>query len=493
MDGTISPDSDGGVVSSDARLDDGGSIIGADARPDDEQGDGGMDPMPDLDGPNQLIRDRHFSLGFVAKDQVSGNTVGTMNPGFAPGETIWNLGQWGSLTTLSDATPTTLSSGSVEWKDLYGAVTIGAPDSSEPDLSLRVNAHAEYNGVYFNGPNSIRTTWVHLLGEQRISEPYAEDPACPPLSELSALHFSADSRLLVDERNLQGGFDPGRHAASYLMFFTIQNLAEPGTPGFGDYLWFGLTLYDDRDSYPGLFSMGDAATGKLIYNIGLAPLTSSSLNDNQWHSLDEDLLPHIRLALQEAWDKGFLPDSHVLSDYRIGGMNLGWEIPGLNNAELQLDDLSLTYDKRPVQEIRFDFNNDGNSEGWTAANAQVSGGSPSGGLWEITVPGNDPAVTSPELRLDAASYSSLSVTVANDGNPAAASIMQVFWTRFGSPNFAEANSASVAISNDGSLTTYTFDLSLSPGWTGEIDTLRIDPVLSGNGNTVRFDSVVFTP
>ena len=450
-------------------------------------------PDEDLDGPNQLISDRHFTQGFQAQDPVTGADVGIMNPAFSVGETIWNLGQWGSLTTISDSDPATLPGGAVRWQDSYGSVTIGMPGSGEADLSLRVNTLSEYGGTYYNGPDSVRNTWVHLLAEQRISDPYAADPACPPLSELSALHFSVDSRLVEDERNIQSGYQSSQHAAQYLVYFTIQNLAEPNTPGFGDYLWFGLTFHDDRESYPGLYVMGDAATGKLIYNIGLAPLTPSSLSDNEWHKLSEDLLPHIRLALQEAWERGYLPHSNKLSDYRIGGMNLGWEIPGLNNTEFQISDLSLTYQRQSVAEIRFDFNNNGDSEGWVAENAQVSPGSPSGGLWELTIPGDDPSVGSPLLRFDAASYSTLAITVANDGNPAASSTMQVFWTRFGSPNFGEANSAAVFITNDGTLSTYIFDLSAHPGWTGEITKLRIDPILSGNGNTVRFDSIVLTP
>ena len=36
-----------------------------------------------------------------------------------------------------------------------------------------------------------------------------------------------------------------------------------------------------------------------------------------------------------------LTDSKNLADYRIAGMNLGWELPGTFNVEIQLKDLSL--------------------------------------------------------------------------------------------------------------------------------------------------------
>ncbi len=295
---------------------------------------------PDIDHPNELLFDRHFRRGFSALGPESGVEVGTLIPGFAVGAPAWELGQWGSATSLSDASSVTLPSGAARWEDQYGAVTIGPAGSSDADLSLYVNAYDEYGGVY-RTTNATRT-WPHLLGQQRISPPGQLGPGCPPLSELTALDFSVDARLLFDRRNLGPGYDPSRHAGHYLMYFTVQNL-NATNPGYGDYLWFGISLYDDRDPRPGLSVSGDDATGKLIYNIGLAPLSTVGLVDNQWHRLEVDFLPHILLAIQEAWDRGYLADSRTLADYRIGGMNLGWEIPGLNAAELQIRNLSLVY------------------------------------------------------------------------------------------------------------------------------------------------------
>jgi hypothetical protein len=488
LDGMADPDTgtgDSGTVDPDAGDGDAGTV-------DPDAGTGTEDAglCPPADSPNELISDRHFSRGFVAKDPDSGDALGTLNPAFAPGDTVWNLGQWGSQTSMDAATPTTLSSGAIRWEDLYGAVTIGQPCTSDADLSLRVNAFEEYGGVYVTfGPTR---TWAHLLGEQRLSPPGTVGPGCPPLSELAALDFSVDGRLIFDQPNHLAGYDPSQHAAHYLIYFTVQNL-NTSSAGYGDYLWFGLTLYDDRDPMPGLSILGDGATGKLIYNIGLAPLSGGGLDDLQWHGLSGDLLPHIRAALLEAWSRGYLVDSNVLSDYRIGGMNLGWEVPGLNNVELQMRDLSLTYTDQAFAEVRYDFNIDGDTEGWTTSNITAPVGGPAGGLWVMSVPGSDPVWISPPVKLDASSYSSLSVTVANNGNPLLGSRLQVFWSRFGDPGFREADSASVDISNTGAWATYTIDLTLLPNWTGEITGLRIDPILYGDGHTVGVDSIVLTP
>jgi len=447
-----------------------------------------------VDDPNELIADRHFTRGFIALEPGTSAPLGPMNPGFAPGAPVWDLAQHASPSSLNYVTPTTLPSGAKRWEDQYGAVTIGPYGSAEADLSLRIQAFEVYGGTYYT-PTATKA-WVHLLGAQLISAPGAVGPGCPPLPQLASLDFSVDARLLYDQQNIQAGYDPGKHTSSYLMYFTIQNLSNPGAPGYGDYLWFGVTLYDDRYPMPGLYAAQDsceACTGKYIYNIGLEPLSNSSLNDQQWHSLSADLLPHILTALQKAWDLGYLPDSQNLADYRIGGMNLGWEIPGLNNSELQIRDLSLIYTESIITEVVYGFNSDGDTEGWTTKNIDQTFGGPSGGLWVMTVPGSDPIMLSPALQLNAGSYSTFSVTMANDGNPAPGSHMQVFWKKNGEPDFSEANSAWIAVYNHGGWATYTIDLAAHPNWSGQINQFRIDPIMYGDGHAIGVDAIVIAP
>ncbi|MCK5806187.1 MAG: hypothetical protein KAI66_25370, partial [Lentisphaeria bacterium] len=422
----------------------------------------------------------------------TGDILGNMSPAFETGDPKWRLAQWGSLASLDGVTPTTLTSGAMRWENTYTAVTVGPIGSAEADLSFRVNAYEEYGGVYHLF--TATRTWVHLLGAQRINPPNAQGPGCPPLSQLTSLVFSVDCRLLFDQQNInhQAGYDESRHAASYLIYFTIQNL-NTSSDGYGDFLWFGLTLYDDRDDMPGLYVNGDDATGKLIYNIGLAPLSDASLVDGAWHGLYEDLLPHMLSALQEAWERGYLPRSHSLSDYYLGGMNLGWEIPGLNNTELQIRNLSLVYADGSPTEIRYDFNTDGDREGWTPVNLDDPNDGPIGGTWTMTVPGSDPALLSPALQINTANYSSISVTLANDGNPADYSRMQIFWSLAASPGFIEDNSDWIPVSNGGGWATYTIDLSTHPYWNGAINQIRIDPIMSGDGNSIGIDAIVLTP
>ena len=69
--------------------------------------------------------------------------------------------------------------------------------------------------------------------------------------------------------------------------------------------------------------------------------TSASAHDGGWLTVDKDILPLMREALETAWARGFLTESRALADYRITGLNLGWEVPGIFDVEMQVRDLSL--------------------------------------------------------------------------------------------------------------------------------------------------------
>jgi hypothetical protein len=58
-------------------------------------------------------------------------------------------------------------------------------------------------------------------------------------------------------------------------------------------------------------------------------------------AFDVDLLPIVKDALEAAWERGFVSDSRDLADYRLGGVSIGWEVPGTFDVALQIRDVSL--------------------------------------------------------------------------------------------------------------------------------------------------------
>jgi hypothetical protein len=145
------------------------------------------------------------------------------------------------------------------------------------------------------------------------------------------------------------GYTPKLHAAHFQIFFTLQNL-DRRNPGYGQYLWFGVPLFDDRHPVPKAHIAKDSgkedATGMFIFTPDGAEFSGRSAHDREWITIDKDLLPLMREGLKTAWERGFLQDSRSLADYRISGMNLGWEVPGIFDAAMQIRDLSLEVEER---------------------------------------------------------------------------------------------------------------------------------------------------
>jgi hypothetical protein len=211
-----------------------------------------------------------------------------------------------------------------------------------------------------------------LLLAQRISEPTGWIAAYgPAIADLHEVIVNLELKLLQADHVYTNGYSSSLHAAQFLLYFTIQNL-KGSSAGFGDYLWFGLRFYDDREALPGLFVIEDLGTGKLIYNIGIAPFCDTGMRTGEWKRVTGDLLPHIKLALQEAWSRSYLTDSLDFADYKIGAMNLGWEVPGLSDVAMQVRNFD-------VQAYGLDFakpwewNSDGDDEGWSLTNASDVG------------------------------------------------------------------------------------------------------------------------
>jgi len=274
----------------------------------------------------ELIQDREFRRGFILWEPKPGRHVryGEFK-GFDASPPVWGLSQWSSKFPLDPA-------GATHRRELLvssnAAKTVVLTKDSI--LTLAANSAVEY------GPRArtAKDPWVHLLVEQEFDAPAR-------LAGLSAARLHVEARL-VRSRNLhQGDYAPGTHAAQFQIFFTVQN-RNRASKGYGDLLWFGVPIYDNRDRFPAEFKAQDfGGTAKFIFTPGGRTFTSASAHDGQWITIDKDLLPMMRSALETAWSRGFLRDSKDAADYAIGGMNMGWELPGTFDVEMQVRRLSL--------------------------------------------------------------------------------------------------------------------------------------------------------
>lgn len=292
---------------------------------------------PDRGTARQLIRDPHFQSGFrvLAPEPgnrlVAGQLAGSANDA-AP---AWDLAQWSSRLPLAAEAPTTPKPGMRRWANPAKAVTAGDPGTAAADLALAVNAREEY------GPRARKPgePWVHLLVEQSFADP-------PSLASLATVRLRLEARLLRAEFHRTEDYSPGLHAAQFQMFLTVQNRNRESV-GLGKFLWFGIPLYDDRSRFPKEHKARDTAgSAMFIFTPGGEVFTDRSAHDRGWIRLDKDLRPLLVEALEMAWQRGFLTESRNLGDYCLAGMNLGWEVPGIFDVEMQVRGLSLTVEAR---------------------------------------------------------------------------------------------------------------------------------------------------
>jgi hypothetical protein len=284
-----------------------------------------------------LLDDTRFERGFLVWSPQPGSHVkdGTLQPNDGTAEPVWGLAQWHSRFSLAKAERESLPDGVVRFSDGAKGVTF-FPQAGEADISFALLGNIEYDG---QAPRP-GDPWPHLLAERKLL-------AHPAVTELAALRMAIRYRLVRAEVHRPDGFDPRRHTAQFVFYITVQNRNRQSA-GFGDYFWFGVPLYDTRYRLPKAHKAVDKgsdrkpATGKFIFNPGGERYTTHSAHDGDWVTIDQDLLPLVLEGLNTAWERGYLPDSREMADYRLMAMNTGWEVTGPLDVEMQIADLRLT-------------------------------------------------------------------------------------------------------------------------------------------------------
>jgi hypothetical protein len=232
---------------------------------------------------------------------------------------VWSLAQWDSKSSI--ASTGTFENGGTSFADSSKRVTI-FPDGK---LEFATSGLAEYDGVYG------KKTFTLIL-QQSIDAP-------PQVSEMESLKFSVDMQLIFNDRHITNAVEAAKGAAIFPVNFILQNL-NPSSPGYQQYLWLQFNTFDDRTAFPEHFFMLDPGTKMFMYNIPYRDFSATSLHSASLVHLEADILPHVKLGLQKAFD-GQILKSTQLSDYRVSGFNIGFEVSSLNVTTIQFKNLSL--------------------------------------------------------------------------------------------------------------------------------------------------------
>ncbi|MBN2505763.1 MAG: sulfatase-like hydrolase/transferase [Verrucomicrobia bacterium] len=305
----------------------------------------------------ELIGDPHGQRGVKLKSVNPGpagysareeGILRRQDQGAAP---IWTLMQAYSKASIASVEPLTLPDGRKKWTNAYKDFILGH-GTTDADFVLSVNSMEEYSNQY----RRAKAPWPHLLLDQKICAPGGHvSEAGPSLADCESMTLRVGVRLryATNLHERSRGYSEGIHAAQFLLYFTLQNLNRQ-SPGYGkDYVWFGVPFYDDRYPVISPSYMRDGTgqederkgeklgTGRFINSVGTKPFAEHGLIPGEWLNIRAEVLPLMVEALERAWSRGFCNSSTNLADYKIGSMNIGWEVPGLSAVSAQIKDLSL--------------------------------------------------------------------------------------------------------------------------------------------------------
>ncbi len=292
----------------------------------------------------ELIADNKFEAGFAAtpacnspeeKACAEDKRYELKSPAFpnmAEVKPVWELRQWGSQSTFSNP--------AVKYGEGYAWTTADKRLVIYPGgrVEMAANGESEFNSEYRNE----RPSKPSLIAGQSIAgpSPYSRDTGS--VADMKRLIFNVDFRKLYEDQNIQAGYDPKQNAMIFPINFTIQNL-NTESKGYGQYVWLQINPYDDRRETAVSKrdqEMTDIGTGMSIYFVPTASLTDGNTHSGEWVTFNGDILPFAKRSVEIAFRKGILK-SKDLSDYKIGGVNIGYELSGLNITTMEFKNLSL--------------------------------------------------------------------------------------------------------------------------------------------------------
>ena len=247
----------------------------------------------------------------------------------------WKLAQHHSKFDLSRPETTTATASEARAATPGLAVARTKTADGAVALRLEVAADAEYDA-----PRRADQNWLHLLlqrdfpPQERVS-----------FADVESLVFTCDAQILRCERAMSDAeFDVDLHTTQASVYFAISN-DDPESPDFRDYIWFGVSFFDDRYEIQTDYVAVDGdpktiGTGKLIYRLGEQRTIDDILGGvNPFGKkpvrIEIDLARYLGDALQAAKERGFLTETRV-EQMKMGHFNFGWETPGTYRAALEI-------------------------------------------------------------------------------------------------------------------------------------------------------------
>lgn len=215
-------------------------------------------------------------------------------------------------------------------QDTAKELVIGTEDNS---LTFTVNTSLEYLA-----PRKDKEAWPHLIIEQGLVNQVE-------IKDLDELNLKMNVTLNKSDLMMSDTeYNESLHTAQFIMYIVVRTNSALDS---GEFIWFGIPVYDARYNYIAENGMIDAGTsgntGMFIYHSPSNEYLPNSLPIGIEQQIDFDLIPYLSraLALAKQQDK-FL--NSTIEDLYLTSMNIGWEIPGTYDVSITISDFSLVAD-----------------------------------------------------------------------------------------------------------------------------------------------------
>src|SRR3989338_3129828 len=278
--------------------------------------------------PRSVIHDPTYQSGFSVRtpESVLSYTTSNLYP-FGNNNNSkpeWTVGQWGSQYPFSSTTPkTVLANGAVEYKTPGKRVVLGPGNY----VLLGLNS-IDWGSFVQRLKSSPVKGFISMVPEKHTKD-------LIPISQLESVQYKMSFRLVKAE---QGGPGSGGAQAQANLRLTNRN---PNSPGYGEWVYFIIKLYDNRYRTISYKTQRDGGTGALLYILPSSDFYGNkSAWDMQWITIDKDILPMFAGAIQVGYSQGYLK-SNDLDDYVPTFTGVHWEMTALKSVEMEFKDYDM--------------------------------------------------------------------------------------------------------------------------------------------------------
>lgn len=276
----------------------------------------------------KLLSDDSFKNGLSLKGLNSVTDSGvckTINYGDGNKIPNWSLAQWWSKYNLKDGIESIME----EKYSLIDRSKTFEIDRKNGDITLGLNGAEEFETFNVVPPSM----WPHLLIEQTIDGEYW-------LKDADKIEATLDFTLNKSE-NLRGGTQ-GYHAQFAWFIYVVDR--NPQSEGFGNFLWFGLNIFNSTKLDTAPTSQQDMAggPGNFIYSLGSKDIYDGRVKVKEKKSFSIDIVSHIKQALSIAQSRGFMKGT-LYEDCAITGMNIGWEVFDRFDVSITLHNIGINF------------------------------------------------------------------------------------------------------------------------------------------------------